>query len=450
MNQTRNLTEGSVFRAILHLGIPTIAISLLQSTFNLVDMFFVGRLGPTALAAVTVSGIVIALLITVAIGISMGTLALVSRYWGARRFQQAARVVGQSLYISIFLSLCFGLGGWFLARPILSLLGARGGVLEQAVVYFRIISAGAGTIFIFVTFSSALKASGDVWTPFKVMALGVVLNCVLDPLLIFGRAGLPRLGVQGSAVATIISRLVTVVIIILLARGKSTYFDLSRAFGRIDFPLMAKIIRIGFFGSVEMLIRSLAMIALLRLVSPFGTAALAAYGIGARVRGIILMPGIGMGYAAGTLVGQNLGAGLAERARRSVWMAWRIYQVMIFPVIVLLLLFPREVIGFFNRDPRVLAAGQVFISYIAVSFLFLSFTLVLGKALHGAGDTLGPMVITGISLIFLGIPLAYIGSRFQGVDGIWQGILAAAVLNGLLIILRFRRGGWTRLKFMEE
>jgi putative MATE family efflux protein len=282
------------------------------------------------------------------------------------------------------------------------------------------------------------------------MALGVALNCLLDPLFIFGKAGFPRLGVEGSAVATIISRLVTVTIIILLARGQSTYFDLSRAFGRINLPLMGRIVRIGLFSSVEMLIRSLAMIALLRIVAPFGPAALAAYGIGTRVRRIIMMPGIGMGFAAGTLVGQNLGAGLAERARRTAWMTWRIYQALILPILILLFLFPRPVIGFFNRDPRVLADGQVFISYISVSFFFLSFTMVLGKALHGAGDTLGPMVIAAVSLIVLGIPLAYAGSRFQGVEGVWQGILAAAVLNGLLIMLRFRRGAWLHLKFMED
>jgi len=183
MPHSRDLTEGSILKAIARLGIPLIATSLLQSAFNLVDMFFVGVLGPAALAAVTVSGIVIALLITAAIGISIGTLALVARDWGARRYREAALVVGQSFHLSLLLSLLFGFGGWFLARPLLAFLGGKGEVLELAVIYFRVISAGAWTIFIFVTFSSALKGSGDAWTPFKVMALGVGLNCLLDPLL---------------------------------------------------------------------------------------------------------------------------------------------------------------------------------------------------------------------------------------------------------------------------
>ncbi len=434
-------------RAIVHLGIPTISTSLLQSAFNLVDMFFVGKLGPTALAAVTTSGIVIALLITVAIGISMGTLALVSRYWGARLFKEAALVVGQSFYVSLLLSVGFGLGGWLLARPLLLFLGARGEMLELAVVYFRIISAGAWTIFIFVTFSSALKGIGDAWTPFKVMTVGVALNCLLDPVLIFGWAGFPAMGVPGSALATIISRIITVAAITYFAcRGKS-HLDLTGAFSRIRLPLMGKIIRIGFFSSTEMLIRSLTMIFLLKFIAVFGTAATAVFGIGSRIRAIVIMPGIGLGYASGVLVGQNLGAGSPDRARHSAWLTWGMYELALLPVVVLLLLFPGAVAGIFNRDPGVLADGKVFISYIAVSFLFVSLTLILGKSLNGAGDTAGPMLITSFSCLLL---VGYLWIRPAELERIWQAILGANVLNGLLITWWFKRGRWSRLRFMAE
>lgn len=449
MKPPRNLTEGSIFRSVIHLGIPTIAISLLQSGFNLVDMFFVGKLGPTALAAVTISGIVIALLITVAVGISIGTLSLVARFWGAKSYRQAALVVGQSFYISLLLSIFFGIGGWFGARPLLNFLGGRGEVLELAVVYFRIISAGAWTIFIFVTFSSALRGAGDAWTPFKIMAFGVGLNCILDPILIFGWGEIPPMGVHGSALATVFSRVVTTGMIILLAKKGRTHLDLSGVFGRINLPLMRKIARIGFFSSAEMLIRSLAVIGLLKIVSPFGTMALAAYGIGTRIRIIAMMPGVGMGYAAGTLVGQSLGAGLPERARRSAWLAWKIYGFLLLPVILVLLIFSGDVVGFFNRDPLVLAEGIKLINYIAISLVFLSFTLVLGKALHGAGDTRGPMVITLISMITMW-GLAWFGSDIRGLEGVWQGILAASILNSLLIILWFRRGNWQRLTLVDN
>jgi len=444
MPHSRHLTEGSVIRAISRLGVPLIATSLLQSAFNLVDMFFVGRLGPAALAAVTLSGIVIALLITAAIGISIGTLALVARYWGARRYREAALVVGQSFHLSLLLSLFFGVGGWFLARPLLAFLGGEGEVLGLAVTYFRIISAGAWTIFIFVTFSSALKGSGDAWTPFKVMALGVVLNCLLDPLLIFGAGPVPALGVPGSALATIFSRLVTVAVIIYRTRPRRSHLDLAGAFGRISLPLAGRILRIGFFSSVEMLIRSVAMIALLRFVSVYGTAALAAYGIGTRVRAIVLMPGIGLGYSSGILVGQNLGAGQPRRAHRTAWATWGIYQALLVPLVIFFLVFARETVGFFNRDPAVLREGAVLIRYLAVSYFFLSLILVFGKSLNGAGDTVGPMIITGFSLVSLIVFLAWPGSAAFGLEGIWGAILGATALNGILMAWWFQRQRWSR------
>ncbi len=444
MSPSRDLTEGSITRAIAHLGVPLIATSLLQSAFNLVDMFFVGRLGPSSLAAVTLSGIVIALLITAAIGISIGTLALVARYWGARRYREAALVVGQSFHLSLLLSLLFGVGGWFLARPLLGFLGGSGEVLELAVTYFRIISAGAWTIFIFVTFSSALKGSGDAWTPLKVMALGVVVNCLLDPLLIFGWGPVPALGVPGSALATVLSRLVTVAVIIYRTRPKRSHLDLSGAFGRVSFPLLGRILRIGFFSSVEMLLRSVAMIALLRFVSVYGTAALAAYGIGTRLRAVVLMPGIGLGYSSGILVGQNLGAGQPKRAHRTAWATWGIYQAVIIPLIAGFFIFAREVVGLFSRDPEVLLAGAVFIRYLAVSFFFLALTLVFGKSLNGAGDTAGPMAITGFSLLGMVGFLLWPGSAGFGLEGIWKAILGATALNGILMAWWFQRGRWRR------
>lgn len=445
MPHSNHLTEGSIFKAITRLGGPLIATSLLQSFFNLADMFFVGRLGPAALAAVTLSGIVTALLITAAIGISIGTLALVARYWGARRFREAAMVVGQSFHLSLFLSILFGFGGWFLARPLLEFLGGRGEVLDLAVTYFRVISAGSWTIFIFVTFSSALNGSGDTWTPFKVIALGVVLNCLLDPLLIFGWGPVPALGVPGSAIATIISRLVTVIVIIYQTQPRRSHLDLAGSFSTFNLPLIGRILQIGFFSSIEMLLRSVAMIALLRFVSIHGTAALAAYGIGTRVRAIVLMPGIGLGYSSGILVGQNLGAGLPKRAYRTAWATWGLYQAFLIPLVAFFLIFAQEVVGVFNRDPEVLREGAVLIRYLAFSYFFLSMTLVFGKSLNGAGNTMGPMVITGFSLFLMVAFLAWPGSaEHWGLEGVWMAILWGTALNGILMAWWFQLGRWRR------
>ncbi len=444
MEIRNNLTEGSILRALFILGAPTIGTGLLQSAFNVIDMLFVGRLGPSALAAVSISGIIIFLLITVAIGISMGTLSLVSRYWGGRHYRSAALVLGQSIYLSLIVSIFFSFGGWYAARPLLSMLGARGEVLDMAVVYFRIISMGAGSIFVAVSLAAALRGAGNTVTPFKVMAFAVGLNVLLDPILIFGLFGCPALGVAGSALATVISRTIAVVILALLVLVGGVHFNLSGAFSSIRWPLLWHIVRIGFFSSLEMFIRSASALIFLRIVAPFGTAALAAFGIGTRLRMMILMPGIGLGYASGIIVGQSLGAGIARRARHASWLSLLIYELMLMPVVAIFLLFPKGIIGFFNRDPQILLFGEQFIFYIALSLFFMAFMIILGKSLNGAGDTRGPMMITAVCLIFIGVPLAYIWSQIRGVEGVWRALLVSSVLQGMITVAWFERGRWMK------
>lgn len=438
----KNLMEESIPRALFILGAPTIITGFLQSTFNLVDMFFVGRLGPAALAAVSACGVVIFLLITVAIGISIGTLAVVSRLWGEGHYRSAGLVLGQSLYLSLVVSVFFSLGGWYAARPLLSLLGARGDVLEMAVSYFRIISLGSVSIFITVCLSSALRGSGNATTPLKVMLVAVVLNIVLDPILIFGWFGLPALGIPGSALSTVISRTASMLILVTLIVGKRYHFDLSGAFRTVRWALIWQISKIGFFSSLEMLIQSASALLFLKIVAPFGTPALAAYGIGVRMRMMVMMPGIGLGYASGILVGQNLGAGSPGKARRSSWAAWLVYEILIFPVVAFLFFFPEVAVGFFNKNPEVLSVGREFVRYTALSLIFLALTVVLGKSLNGAGDTRGPMVITAFCSFFLALPLAYAGSRIWGIEWVWLAILFSSVVQGLLIVAWFEQGKW--------
>ncbi len=443
MERNNHLTEGSIPRALFKLGAPTIVTGFLQSTFNLIDMFFVGRLGPQALAAVSASGVVVFLLITVAIGISIGTLAVVSRLWGGGHYRSAGKVLGQSIYLSILLSIFFSLAGWYAARPLLFLLGTRGEVLEMAVSYFRIISLGSATIFITVCFGSALRGAGNAVTPLKVMVAAVLLNTILDPILIFGWGGLPAMGIAGSALATVISRAVSMALLIFLVVGKRYHFDLRGAFRSIRWPIQWQIIKIGFFSSLEMLIRSASAIIFLKIVAPFGTAALAALGIGIRIRMMALMPGIGIGYASGIIVGQNLGAGRPERGRRASWIAWAAYEILLLPAVLFLFFFPQTAVGFFNRDPEVLQIGSEFISYTALSLLFLAFTIVLGKSLNGAGDTRGPMIITAFCRLLLALPLAYVGSRIWGIEWVWLAILISSIVQGLLVVGWFERKKWT-------
>ncbi len=440
----KSLLERSIVKSFFLLGAPTIAHGFLASGFNIVDMAYVGRLGAAELAAVSVGGIVSFILYTVAAGISIGTLSLVSRYWGGRRYDMAALVLAQSIYLSIIVSFFFSLKGWYLAKPFLYILGARGEVHDMSIAYFKIICLGSASIFVAGSFAAALRGAGDTTTPLKVISFAFALNIVLDPILIFGLLGVPAMGVAGSALATVIARMVSLAILAWVVLRRHALFDLSGAFNIIRWPLIGHIIRIGFYSTMEMVIQTASGLVFLRIVAPFGTVALAAYGIGIRLQMLVTKPGVGVGYASGILVGQSLGAGMPHRARRSSWYSLMLFEIVLLPIVVMFLAFPGDMVGFFNKDSGVVCCGSQFLVCVALSMFFVAATIVLGMSMNSAGDTRSPMIITAIGMFGIGIPLAYTWSHFRGIEGVWLAILLSSAVEGLLMMVWFKRGRWLK------
>ena len=254
MQKRRNLTEGSIVKNILYLALPTIASSVLWDLFNIVDMIFVGKLGPSAIAAVSMCGIMMGIIFTVAIGITTGSVALISRSIGAKDYRTADKVVTQTIFLAVSASVIMGTGGYFLASPAIRLLGARGDVVFLGTQYFRIISVGSSTIFITFALTSALRGAGDAVTPMKVLALSTILNIILDPLLIFGLWAFPKMGVAGSALATVISRGIGMLLLINIFLKGHSYFHLKLKDLNLDIGTMWRIVKIGFFGSLQVLL----------------------------------------------------------------------------------------------------------------------------------------------------------------------------------------------------
>lgn len=438
----RDLTEGNAASNIFHLALPLLIALLLQDAFNIVDMLFVGRLGPSAIASVSISGIIIGFVIAFALGISIGSIAMVSRFIGAKRKEDAENVVFQSFLLSIILSIFIALVGWFGSGPLLHLLGATDEVKELGLVYMRIISVFSFTIFFSITLNSALRGAGDTVTPMRVMLLSTVLNIILDPIMIFGLFGFPRMGVAGSALATVISRGCGLpVLTIVFLRGYS-YLHLRKRHIRVDFPLMWRIVKIGLFGSIESLIRNLAAIFLMSIVAGFGTNIVAGYGIVIRLSLPIVMFGVAFGNAAATLVGQNLGAGKPFRASRSAWLSAGFSEIIVACISLLFFVFSNEIITIFNDTPEVIRIGSEFLRFMSVGFLFMAVSFVLAKALQGAGDTMFPMVMSAFAFFLIRIPLAYLLVKYFDTMGIWLAFLISSVVHGLGTILWFNLGRW--------
>jgi putative MATE family efflux protein len=307
--------------------------------------------------------------------------------------------------------------------------------------YLRIMSLGGFTIFFTMTLSAGLRGFGDAVTPMVSLGVASVLNVLLDPLLIFGIGPFPRLGVAGSAAATVIARGVATAMLLysLLRVGR-----LRLAGVRFDANIMGRVVRIGSFSALRMLSMNLSRIVLVRIVAAFGTMAVAAFGIGMRLRLFVLMPGIGFGDAAGVLVGQNLGASKPQRAVHSSWITAAFFACFISVIGLALLLFPRAIIGIFNSHAEVLSLGSRFLRIFALCFLFIDLSVVLGRALEGSGDTVSPMLITGLSLVLVGLPLAWLFSRLWGTTGIWISISATEALQGAIMAFWFQAGRWKK------
>ncbi|MBU0573776.1 MAG: MATE family efflux transporter [Candidatus Margulisbacteria bacterium] len=444
----RDFTAGKISTNIWILALPVIFGNLLQTAFNVVDMFWVGRLGPDAIAAVAMSGTILMIVMFFMIGVGTGTTAMIARFIGAKDQELADNTAMQSLTMSLIISAVLSVIGYFLSPWMMRVLGASPTVLELGSIYMQITFIGIFIMFFSFLISAILYGAGDTITPLIILGVATILNIVLDPLMIFGVWPFPAMGVAGAAWATVIARaLASLMALEVIFRGRSrVHVRLSEY--RLDLGLMWRILKIGIPSSAQMSLRGFMNVFLMSFVAAFGTMAVAAYGIGVRIEMIVLMPGFGFASAASTLVGQNLGARNIERARKSAWHSTLYYILLNVVLTILIFTFARQLILIFNNDPEVVKIGTQYLKISSLTYVFVSVALILNRSLVGAGDTMSAMLITFIGLWVVLVPLAWYLSKFTplGLLGIWIAIVAAIVVQAVLNVICFEAGGWQSKK----
>ncbi len=445
------LVEGKLSGSIWKLAAPMMIGGALQDLFSIVDLFFVGKLGHIEVAALAIAGTTMAILTMLVQGIGVGTMALVSHFTGEKNYEMSDFVLGQTILLGVIGSVFMLIVSFFLVEPLLMLFGATGNVLFYAADYLKINFVFSIVIFLFAGVTNALQGSGDAKTPLYALVVANILNIILDPLLIMGYGPFPAMGVAGSAVATVITRGIGALFLFFhLFFGHSTLRFKWKYLKPLP-SLMGRIVNIGFFASLQVFIREVSFLFLMRLVTSFGDITLAAYGIGSRLRTFIMVPGFGFASAAAVLVGQNLGAGKPERAKKSAWRAVIYYELIAIPLAILFLIFAGPIVGIFNDHPEVITVGSSFLRYLAVTFPFLAFSLVFSQALNGAGDTKTATLINAIGQLIFRVPFAYLCALTLGLgyQGIWLGINASDIVQGLGMIVVFNSGHWQKV-FIEH
>lgn len=433
------LTKGSIAKSIFSIAIPMIISNTFGIAIELIDAFFVGRLGSNALAAVSLAGVVIFFIATFGIGLGIGVIALVSRAFGSRDFEQADRVVIQAFYLTVALSVLLTITGIASSSGLLRFLGAEGNVLYTSTIYLRILFAGIITMFLMFVGNAVFQAIGDTITSMKIWGITVGINIVLDPIMIFGLWGCPRLEVSGAAYATVISRIIgSTLMIYMLFKGKRL-IHINSAYAKLDFAIIKNIFVIGVPGSLQMILRSFSMVVLMKIVAVFGTVVVAAYGVGGRLFHLFLFPGFGFGGAAATLTGQNLGAENPKRAVKASVLSTLYYLVFLLISGIVIFIFSAEIAAIFNPEKEFVEVASVLFRYIAVAAVFLSTAVVFSRSLQGAGKTVPPMLATAASLYIIQIPAALMLSNHLNLKetGIWLANIIGMCSHGIIMSMLF-------------
>ena len=422
---------------IRRLALPAVASNVLMTIFTSVDAFWVGtRIGARGLAAVSTAVFWIWMVISLAEMVSVGLTAVAARRHGERRAAEAAHVVGEAVVFAITLGAVVGILGAVFVDQLFVWMQTPTEVTILGRDYLRIYFLGAPLIYGYFAVDAAFRASGDTRTPFVLLLGSTAFTLMLDPVLILGLGGAPRLGIEGAAIALLLTRGGAFLIgVVLLARRGMLKWR------RVTSATTSAIARIGLPTALTGILFSLMYVALTRTTTRFGTPALAALGVGHRIESWVYTIGIGFGAAAAAIVGQNLGARQPARAERAAWITLAYASIPAFAAALAALVIPERLAGLFTTDPAVIDVAVRYLRISALSQLTVCAEIVLEGALGGAGHTVPPM-LTSTALTALRIPLAWWSAARWGADGIWWTICLTAVARGLAMMALWRAGGW--------
>jgi putative MATE family efflux protein len=438
-------TAGPVPRAIVLLAVPMVLEMAMESIFAVVDIFWVSRLGPAAVAAVGVTESLLTMVYTLAIGLSIGVTALVARRVGEGDREGAARTAVQALALGIAASALLGALGFLYAPRLLALMGADAEVVRVGSGYATIMLGGNAAVLLLFLLNAAFRGAGDAAIAMRVLWLANGINLVLDPCLIFGLGPFPELGVTGAAVATTTGRGTAVLLQLAILFRLGNRLRAAARHVRLSPDIMGRLLRVSATGTLQVFIGTASWIALVRIIAGFGSEALAGYTIVVRIVMFALLPAWGLANAAATMVGQSLGARDPERAEAAVWIAARMNFFILGSVGLAFLIFAPSIVGIFGgADPRTLDYGTDGLRIIAAGFFFYAYGMVMVQAFNGAGDTWTPTRLNLLCFWLWEIPLAYVLAHHAGLgpNGVFAAVLLAFSTYAVVSAALFRRGHW--------
>ena len=440
-------TEIKIGKAIFLLAVPMILELIMESTFAVVDIYFVGTLGASAVATVGLTETYLFLLYSIAMGLATGVTAIVARRIGEKDKEKASISAIQAIFIALVASIPFMIAGIFFAKELLVLMGGDKWTIDHGYKYTQWMLGGNVVIILLFVINAIFRGAGDAAIAMRVLWIGNGINMILDPVLIYGLGPFPELGIEGAAIATNIGRGVGVIMQLwFLFKGVKHIRVLKSQF-QLQWETIKKIIKTSLGGIGQMIVAMTSWIFIMRIIADFGSQAVAGATIAIRIMMFTMMPSWGMSNAVATLVGQNLGAKQPDRAERSVWITGIWNMSFLILVSVVYFFFSENLVGIFTDEPGVIEVGGMWLKIVSYSYFVYAWWMVSVQAFNGAGDTMTPTKINLVFFWLIQIPLSYFLAKIVGMDisGVFWAIFASETAVGLFTLWLFKKGTWKKV-----
>ena len=438
------ILEGNLFQAILTLAVPVMINSFIQSMYNLTDTFWLGRIGTDSQAAITLVSPVQNILINFGAGITTAGSILISQYLGARQDKEANKMANHICLCSLVFSILCAILCWLITPSIVRWLGADGVIYKFGISYLRIVVLDLPFLFMINLYTSVKQSQGDTVRPMLLNLLGVCINLVLDPLFLIGF----RWGIAGAAAATLLAKIPSAVIAVIILRSNKQLVRLSFKDFKFEKDKMLSILKIGLPTAVGGSTMQLGFLLMTKNVNAYGTKATTAYGIGNKINGIITLPANGIGSALSTIVGQNFGANNIKRVDKSFHYALRMGAIFlfVFGMILSRRFIAEPMVRFFTSDEEVVPLATEFLSIMAMCCWTNAFYNVTQGLFQGCGHTMITMAVDASRIwIFRFLTLWICSSILKmGVESVWYAVVISNATSAVILYCLYWTGIWKK------
>ena len=434
-----DLTAGPILTTLIRLAVPVTVSMVMFTVYLMVDLYFVGRLGPDAVAALSISSNAFFIHLGLATVLGTGGMALIAQAFGRKDYDHAAQVFKQSILMALIIGIIETVTGLLIAPSYIEFFGGTGNSLQWGIQYFQIFSISFFFMMLLYVIGNCFRGMGNTKTPMIIMLQSNILNIILDPMLIFGWPGLPAMGVRGAAIASLIAHIYALAIYLYFVFIKGAHMDIKGPW-RLSRRIVGKSLYVGIPSGMNHFLLAVNLLITYRVISIYGTAALASIGIGFRILQAIYIPVIALASAMAAIIGQNFGANQYSRITATLWRAWAISMVFMIGCSVISRWFPEELIGIFSNDPDVIRFGVIYLAIFSLGYIAVATIMVAASAFQGLGKTYPCLIGAALdnalfaALVFT-LPV-YFG---WGIQSVWWIKLATALAEAAVVAAWLRR-----------